>query len=220
MDIMDLCEKMGIENEDGFVGFNIKLPSFNDFSEFVGYVNDIEFILTKCPFLQCNEEKIEFKNVDICSTWLTFAINGVLLTAGISILLNNITSFVDKCIILRSHYLTAEKQKLDLENDKRNKQDKEVIRKYITELYKHEVDFAISSLEESTGYKIENKDGDEYLRITQCMDKMGILLEKGLQIHAAIDSPQEIKALFGPLEMKYIGYQKKLELLEKKDANE
>ena len=98
-DTVDLYEKMGIDTEER-VGLDIKLPKFNDFSEFVKYINDIEFVLTKCPFLQDNNEKLIFENVDVGSTWLTFLVIGGAVTASGSVLLNNIASFVDKCIII------------------------------------------------------------------------------------------------------------------------
>lgn len=110
-------------------------------------------------------------------------------------------------------------QQQDIEREKRNAAEKEVIIKYLTETHKKQVDVAIKELEAATGYKVENKDGDERLRIEQCMERLGILLEKGLQIYAAIDTPDEAKALFQPLEMKYLEYQKKIELLEVKEEH-
>lgn len=219
-DIEDLCEKLGIEDNLSQPGVDVKLPFYNDFSEFVSYVNDLEFVLTKCPFLQSTEQKIEFKNVDVGSTWLTFVIAGAAIVTG-SALINNLTAFVDKAIIVRSHHLTVEKQKLDLEHQKYTQAEKEAILKYITDSHKTLVELTIKELEELTQHPIENRDGDEILRIEQCMDRMGTLIEKGLQIHASIDSPPETKALFSPLEMKYLEIEKKTQLLEtKKESND
>ena len=216
IDIVDLCEKMGI-SESGECGLDIKLPHYSDFTEFVKYVNDINFIFSKCPFLSCDDEKLEFRNVDVGSTWLTFAITGAVVIGGTSVLLNNIAAFIDKCIVVLSHYLSTEKQKVDLEKQERSESEKEVILKYIENLYANEVETAIAELEKSTGYTVENQDGDERMRIIQCIERMGNLIEKGLQIYAAIDSSEENKVLFQPLEMKYIEYQKNLKLLESKD---
>lgn len=215
-DTVDLYEKMGIDTEER-VGLDIKLPKFNDFSEFVKYINDIEFVLTKCPFLQDNNEKLIFENVDVGSTWLTFLVIGGAVTASGSVLLNNIASFVDKCIILRSHFLTTQKQKVELEAEKRDKAEKEIISKYIDDLYKNLVDSTIKELEKTTNHTVKNEDGDEFGRIEQCFDKMGVLIEKGLQIRASIDSPNATQALFEPLEMKYLEVDNALKLLEKKE---
>ena len=218
-DTVDLYEKMGMDTEER-VGLDIKLPKFNDFSEFVKYINDIEFVFTKCPFLQDNNEKLIFENTDVGSTWLTFFVIGGAATVGGSVLLNNIASFVDKCIILRSHFLTTQKQKAELEAQERKEAEKEVISKYIDDLYKNSVDLAIKELEETTNYTVKNEDGDEFGRIEQCFDKMGSLIEKGLQIRASIDSPNEAQALFEPLEMKYLEIDNALKLLEKKEEKE
>lgn len=107
-DTMDLYEKMGLNTEER-IGIDIKLPKYRDFSEFVQYVNDLEKILTKCPFLQAENEELVFDNVDVGSTWLSFVVVANIAIAGGSVLLNNIAAFVDKCIVLRSHYLTLKK---------------------------------------------------------------------------------------------------------------
>lgn len=215
IDIMDLYQKMGVETEEK-IGLDIKLPKYSDFGEFVKYINDIDFIFSKCPFLRSDDERLEFENVDVGSTWLTFFVIGATIT-GESILLNNIAAFIDKCIIIRSHYLSCEKQKHDLEVEKQNEDEKAIILKYIDNLYKKEVACAIKDLEEITNYKVENRDGDEIGRIEQCMGKLGGLIDEGLQICSTIDSPKEVKALFEPIEMKYLAVSEKLKLLEEKE---
>lgn len=214
-DTMDLYEKMGLNTEER-IGIDIKLPKYRDFSEFVQYVNDLEMIFTKCPFLQAENEELVFDNVDVGSTWLSFVVAANIAIVGGSVLLNNIAAFVDKCIILRSHYLTLKKQKAQLEADERTEAEKETIRKYLEDMYKLQVDAAIKELEETTGHKVENKDGDENGRINLCMEKMGALIDLGLQIHSSIDSPKETQVLFEPLEMKYSQISDSLKLLEKK----
>lgn len=214
--IVDLYETMGM-NTDDERGLDIKLPKFNDFSEFVKYIEDIEFVLTKCPFLQDDNEKLIFENVDIGSTWLTFFVVGGISLFGVSVLLNNVAAFIDKCIVIRSHYLTIQQQKNELEAEKSDEAEKRIISKYLDNLYKKEVDSAIKELEETTKHKVKNDDGDEFGRIEQCFEKMGNLIEKGLQIRANINSSKETRALFEPLEMKYIEVDNTLKLLEKKE---
>lgn len=210
--VMEIYEEIGQEKEKK-VGLDIKLPEFTDFSEFAKDIGEIEYVLTKCPFTQSAEEELKFENVDVGTTWLTFFIAGAALTGG-SILLNNIAAFVDKCIIIRSHYLLTEKQKNDLEKEKKEAKEKEIILKYIDKMYRKEVDDAIAELEEVTTYRVV--DLDERDRIRLAMEKMGALIDKGLQIYSTIDSPSEVKNMFAPLEMKYIEIGKKMELLEEK----
>lgn len=218
-DTMDLCEKMGMDTNDR-TGIDIKLPKYHDFSEFVKYVNDIEFVLTKCPFLKTHDETLTFDNVDLGSTWLTFCIIAGSAVAGGSVLLNNIVAFVDKCIVIRSHYLTLQKQKHELEQDQRAADEKATISKYLDEMYEKQVDMVITDLEEITKCKVKNEDGDEMGRINLCFEKMGELIDKGLQIRSSVDAPKEAQALFKPLEMKYLQISNSLKLLENKDENE
>ena len=216
--IIDLYESMGMDKDmDEKAGLDIKLPPYNDFSEFTGYVKDLEFVLTKCPFFNINEEQLKFSNVDVGSSWLTFFVVAGVAVAGGSVLLNNIAAFMDKCIILRSHYLTTQKQKQDLQSEKKAIEHKEAILSYIESIYQKEVDQAIQEMEEITGYNVKNRDGDEKARIEMCFSKMGDLIDKGLQIYSTIDSPKETKELFKPLEMKYISADDELKLLTKKE---
>ncbi len=212
--IIRLYESMGCE-DDETIDVDFLLPECEDFSKFVHYVKELDFILTKCPFLQSKEEKIQFKNVDVGSTWLSFAIIGGGVLVG-SILLNNLAAFVDKCIVVRSHYLTCQKQKADLESEEENKEKKKIILEYIENTYKKVIDCAIDDLEKTTNYTVKNEDGDEPQRIKQCIEKMGELIENGLRIYSAIDAPEEARALFEPLEMKYLTVGKEVKVIEEK----
>lgn len=114
----------------------------------------------------------------------------------------NTAAFIDQCMVIRSHYLTIQEQRRAIENDEIEQQQREAILGYIDLLYKRQVDEAIREMEEISGHEIV--DGDERGRAEQSFEKLGKLLDKGLQIYSSIDSPQETKALFEPLEMKYL----------------
>ena len=84
-------------------------------------------------------------------------------------------------------------------------------------MYQKQVDVAISELEEKTSYKVKNEDGDEPQRIKKCIESMGSLIEQGLRIYSAIDAPKETKALFAPLDMKYISVDESVKVIEDKN---
>lgn len=217
--IIELYEGMGLAEENK-LGMDIKLPKFRDFSEYASYISDLNFIFTKCPFLQTENENMQFANVDVGSTWLTFFVVGSASILTGSIFLNNLAAFVDKCIIIRSHYLTTKKQKQDLEIKEKDEKKREIISGYLDNMYKGEVEKAIRELEDVTGCPVENSDGDEYRRIERCFDLMGKLIEQGLKISASIDAPSEVQALFQPLEMKYLSIGETQKLLEENGKNE
>ncbi|MCD8362730.1 MAG: hypothetical protein LUC98_07190, partial [Lachnospiraceae bacterium] len=214
--IIDLYESMGIANES-CAGIDVKIPKCDEFTEYVEYLKKLDFIFTKCPFLNIGEEKLKFQNVDVGSNWLTFVVTAVGAAVGGSYLLNNLAAFVDKAIIVRSHYLTMKAQERQLEREERNDNDRKIIMDFIKQTYKDSVDASIKDLESSTKYEVQNKDGDEYNRIQKSLEDMGEMVEKGLEIYSTIDSPREAKALFEPLEMKYLKAIETLALTDKEE---
>lgn len=214
--IIGIYEETGLQKKE-MIGIDIKFPVSGNFSDFRKDIDELDFIFTKCPFFQDEKESLRFDNVDIGSFWLTFVVIGAAITGG-SILLNNIAAFVDKCIIIRSHYLTVQQQKANMEKAQVEEKEKEEVIKGFNRYYKIVVDNAIKELEEITNCKLQ--DGDERGRVEQSFEKMGKLIDKGMQIYATIDSPKEAKVLFEPLEMHYLDVSSKLKLLEDKKEEE
>lgn len=211
--IIDLYESIA-GNKEKVPGIDIKLPSTNNFTDFKRIIDEVEFIITKCPFFHHKTESLKFAGIDVGSQWLSFVISGISIVTSGSILLNNIAAFIDKCIIIRSHYLTTESQKQLIENSAKEQDEKEELIKSITKVYNMQVDNAINELERETEYKIS--DGDERGRVEQALQRTIDLIDKGLQILASIDTKQETKALFEPLEMQYLAIENKLKVIEDK----
>ncbi len=215
--IINLYESMDLHARE-LPGLDIKIPDCNNFTDFKKMITEIEFIITKCPFTQHETETLRFEGVDVGSQWISFAVSGIATIAAGSILLNNIAAFIDKCIIIRSHYLTTKQQKLEIERSSIEQGEKDELLKNINKIYKIHIENAIKELEEKTGCKIS--DGDERGRAEQSLQKMGELIDKGLQIYSSIDSPKETKALFEPLEMKYLSIEQELKAIEDKKNRE
>lgn len=214
--IINLCESLGLDNEE-IIGLDVKLPVNNSLTDLKGYISDLEFVFTRCPYFKSEEESIEFRSIDIGSVWLNFVVVGGVLGAG-SIILNNIAAFIDKCIILRSHYLTTLQQKNELEKAKMENDERKAIFESLDKMYKIMVDNAINELEKACDCK--SKDGEERGIVEQSVYKIIKLMNEGLQIYSAIDSPKEVKALFEPLEMKYLTLNNELKLIEKDNNQE
>ena len=215
--IINIYESLGLSQEET-IGIDVKLPVTGDFSDFKKVIDDLEFIFTKCPFFGSKTENLRFDGLDIGSTWLTFAITGTSVLVTGSILLNNIAAFIDKCIALKSHRLTIQQQKEEIEKSRREQKEKEEIITYLDRVFKIQVENAIKELEEIAEYELS--DGDEKGRVVQSFEKLEKLIDKGLQIYSTIDSPPEVKLLFKPLEMKYLSIVEELEAIEKKDNEE
>lgn len=203
-------------HDEELIGLNIKLPINENFTDFKANIDDLEFFLTKCPFFQSDEETLKFKSVHNGSILLTFIVIGMSVVTG-SVILNNIAAFIDKCIIVKSHKLTTQKQMQEIERSNVEQGEKNEIYKYLEKIYKIEVENALKELEQDLNYEI--KDGDERGRAEQSIEKFNKLIDKGIQIYSTIGSPEETRALFEPLEMKFLSLREEIEQLriEKKD---
>lgn len=208
-----MYESTGFDCEEK-IGLNVKFPLSKNFSEFRRNIDELDFIVTKCPFFQNDNETLYLDSIDIGSFWITFAVVGA--TVAGSVLLNNIAAFIDKCLVIRSHHLTIQEQKMAMERSKLEQKEKEDALKSLNQVYQLFVENAIRELEETTKHQIQ--DGDERGRVEQSIEKFNKLIDKGLQIYATIETPNETKALFEPLEVKYVSLAKKLELLEEKQG--
>lgn len=210
--IIQLYESME-QNEQG-IGLDIKIPKTDDITEFKEYIDDLEFIFTQCSIFRSDDANIKLRSVDIGSIWLVFSIIGI----DACVLLNNIATFINKCLAIRSCRLTCERQEQEIKKSEYDQKVKEDMINNIAKVYKISVTNAMKELEETTGCHIQ--DGDERGRAEQSLEKLEKLIDKGLQIYASIDSPPETKALFEPLEMHYLSIAEELKRIEKKPDDE
>lgn len=207
-----LYETMGYNNKES-IGIDIKIPKIGSITDLKTYIDGLEFVFTKCPFLQSKSERLELRTVEHGSIWLVFTVVGVTVAVG-SILLNNIAAFIDKCFVIRNHKLICESQRQCIEIMEVDQKEKEEMLKNINKVYKIMIKKTIKEFEECTGYQLQ--DGDEEGRAEQSFERMIKLLDQGLQIYSSINSPEEIKAVFAPLEMHYLDIQKGLKQIEEK----
>lgn len=210
--IISLYETIYGQNE-GSIGLDIRIPGTDNLTELKKYIDGLEFVLTKCPFFQSNEESLKLQAVDNGSIWLIFGVAGFSAVAG-SILMNNIAKFVKICIDIKNDLKDIRKKEQLLKQSELEQKEKEEIFKSLNKLYKIAVKNAVNEMVRSTGRHLQ--DGDEQGRAEQSFERMVKLLDKGVQIHSAINSPEEVKELFEPLEQHYLSIEKELEKIEEK----
>lgn len=185
--IIELYESMNIEN-DGY-GIDIKLPPCEDLKEYISFLRDIDFIFSQCPFLQCNDEVVKFGAVDVGSNWLKLTV----VAASTFYILTNTASLVDKALVLRSHYVTIQQQEEMLKSQEiKNSMAQEQI-ELLNTLRSLYVKQAISEMEQATE---KTYDPEEYDKAERSLDKLIMLLDKGCEIYATLDSPEDVQALF------------------------
>lgn len=185
--IIELYESMNIKNGEN--GLDIKLPPCDDLEDYISYLKDIEFIFSQCPFLQCENEILKFGSVDVGSNWIKLT----LATASTCMILNNTAALMDKALILRSHYVSIQQQEeilksIQLKNELTTSQIDT-----FNLLRKTYMDTTISLLENDLG-KLDNP--EERDKAERSLEKLELLLDKGCEIYATLDAPQEVQALF------------------------
>lgn len=217
-DAINLYESLQLENtENRAIGLDIKLPVCQEFSDLKKCIDELDFILYKCPFFQTKEETLKFETFDVGSSWIFFACVGIAIGTS-SRILNNIAAFVDRCFIIKSHSVNLQEQKAQLEQLEFENKKKQDILEGIEAIYHKQVENVIKDLETETGITL--KDGEEQGIVIKAFEKANALIEKGLQIHATIDSPKENKVLFDPIETKYLSIENELKLLAQKDQED
>lgn len=186
--IVNFLEMLGFNEQQ--LGFDVKMPPTEDFDEFVNNISMLQKILNQCPYLNIDGEVIKIQSVDIGSIWFEFAV----IATGASILLHNLAKLVDKCVKIRSHYLTTKHQeevyrKLNIEND--------FLEKLVAineKIYNKFVDDAIEELKtDIPNVPLTNEDKN---RVQFTLKNLITLMDKGMEIYASIDAPDEVKELF------------------------
>lgn len=188
--IIDMYESINpnkMINEE--YGFDIKMPEFYDLGEFAKCIEDLNFIIKQCPYLNDKDGQIKYGTIDVGSTWLTFAIGGAAATTIIS----NLAKIVDNAIKMKSHITTVKMQEEAL----RTLEVKDEIAAEVLEAYKKAnrvlTQNAVTELERELG---ELNDGEERDKVGKTLEKLAFWMDKGMQIYSSIDAPTEIKDVF------------------------
>lgn len=173
--IIELYEGMTISDNTN-IGFDIKMPKTDCFSEYVSNLKDLDFIISQCPLLKNDDGEIKFEGVDVGSTWLIFGIAGVTL-----VILKSIAVLLDKTIVLKSHLTSIKQQEEILTTMRKKNQLLEEEIKIFRELKDYYINNAVDELEQECDYKF--KDGEEKDKTKKSMEKLIVLLDKGMEIY-------------------------------------
>lgn len=173
-------------------GFDIKLPPDISLSDLSKCTKDLDTIFSTCPLFTNQENKIKFTAVDVGSMWFTFLVIGT--TAVITLRL--IAELVDKALVIRSHYLTSREQEervrsLQLGNDAL--ENAMAVNKQITKGLLTKV-----STELAEEHNITNP--EDLGRLRNSIQLMADWMDKGMEVYASVQAPDETKAVFPPIE--------------------
>lgn len=188
--IVDAYEVLGVKGSyETSSGFDIKLPQFRDIGEFAKCLEDINFIITQCPYLRSDDGQIKYDSIDIGSAWITFLVVGT--SAGI--LLAHLGKLVDMAVKIKSHVITVRMQEEALRSLTLKNETATEIFEAFNKTNKILMDQCIGDLKQELG-KLQN--GEEEGKAQKSLEKLAYWMDKGLQIYSTLDAPQEIKDLF------------------------
>ena len=182
--IVNVCEGYGYADEE-YVGFDIKVPDQRDFSSITKNLNDFNKIMKQSPFLNKCDAVIEYRKIDLGSTWIEFGIRG----AAAASLLHIFAKFVDNCIKILSHKKNCQKQEAEY---RRMEIDNKLIES-MSEAHQKMTEALTNKYIEQLSGKL---DPEEQARAQLCFDMMVELLDKGMEIHHAITKNESNTLLF------------------------
>lgn len=187
IDMYETINPKKVIDED--YGFDIKMPEFDDLGEFSKCMEDLDFVMKQCPYLNDKDGQIKYGSIDVGSTWLTFIIVGV----GATTIMTNLAKIVDAAIKIKSHITTVKMQEEAL----RSVEIRDEIAAEVLDAYKKAnrvlTQKSVAELEQELG---ELKDGEEKDKAGKALEKLGYWMDKGMQIYSSIDAPVEIKDVF------------------------
>lgn len=187
IDMYETINPKKVIDED--YGFDIKMPEFDDLGEFSKCMEDLDFVMKQCPYLNDKDGQIKYGSIDVGSTWLTFIIVGV----GATTVMTNLAKIVDIAIKIKSHITTVKMQEEAL----RSVEIRDEIAAEVLDAYKKAnrilTQNSVAELERELG---ELKDGEEKDKAGKTLEKLGYWMDKGMQIYSSIDAPIEIKDVF------------------------
>lgn len=173
-------------------GFDIKLPPNISLSELSKCTKDLDTIFSTCPLFANQESSIKFAAVDVGSVWFTFLVGGVAAAATLRL----IAELVDKALVIRSHYLTTREQ----EEFIRSRHLGNELLENAMDLHKRMAKEMIEKLSEELATEHDISEPEEISRLKNSIQLMADWMNKGMEIYAAIQAPEEAKAVFPPVE--------------------
>lgn len=144
---------------------------------------------SQCPFLQYDNEVLKFDSVDVGSNWVKLTVA----TASTCLILNSVASILDKAIALRSHYISVQQQEELLRSQQIKNEIAEEDILLFKKLKSAGMDLIIKNAENEFGKSLNPEETDKAKR---SLDKLVMLLDKGCEIYATLDTPEDVQLLF------------------------
>lgn len=187
--VIDLYESM--ERGDAREGIDIKIPKCDSLKEYIQYMKDIDFVFSQCPFISKSDEEIVFNTVDVGSMWLSFFIKA---TAGKHFILTTLSKMSELAIKIKLNNAFIKQQDEMLKTMKQKNEIGDEVIDVFKKMKEQLLNEAVEELEAECGLEITDPEDKDRARRT--LETYTTLIEKGVEIYSAIETPEEIKVQF------------------------
>lgn len=206
--IISLYESMEVGESN--CGIDVKIPRCDSLKEYMDYLKEIDFIFSQCPYLRIDDDEIKFKNTDVGSQWLSFAVG----VAGGFGILNNLAKLLERAIAMKSYLKTIKQQDEILKTMQlKNEVAGETIEVF-KKMKRMTMEGYVDEIETELG---ELNNGEERGKVEKSLEKLVMLIDKGVEIYSSIEAPNEVKALFPMSENNILLPDNIVKLLEMKE---
>lgn len=210
--VIELYES--IQNGEAQEGIDIKIPNCASLKEYIQYMKDIDFVLSQCPFISKSEEEIVFNTVDVGSMWLSFFVKAA---AGSYAILSTISKMTELALKVKSNNVVIKQQEEMLETMRQKNDVGQEVIDVFKKMKDKMLDESVSELEQECNMNITEP--EERDRARRSIDTLAELIEKGVEIYSAIETPEEIKVLFPFVDDSPTIPEGLLKLIESKEDN-
>lgn len=187
--VIELYESM--DKGEAQEGIDIKIPKCASFKEYIQYMKDIDFVLSQCPFISKIDEEIVFNTVDVGSMWLSFFVKA---TAGKHLILGTLSKMSELALKVKSNNIVIKQQEEFLKTmQQKNEIGQEVIDTF-KKMKEKMLDESVTELEQECDMNVTDPEDRDRARRT--IATLAELIEKGVEIYSAIETPEEIKVQF------------------------
>ena len=188
--IIDLY--MSIKETTDKSGIDIYIPPCKYLKEYIAILKDIDFIISQCPFLQSNEEELQYNGTDVGSDWITLVVVATGVVSGSFYILNNFAELTKKVQEISVRFQKIKQNEEMLKTMRiRNELLEELHEAFANE--RNEIlKEAVVDLKERLG---NLNDGEEEGKVLVSIEKYSNLLDRGVKFYSSIESPREIKEL-------------------------
>lgn len=181
--VIDLYESLGYDDAEN--ALEVQIPGGLELKKLADMIDDLNFIFNQCPLVEKDSTTSNLLRTDVGSIWLILVGTTAFLTSVGYLMSVTVKAKADIVGIKQAqaiyHEMDLKGNSLETVTNALKEQEKIIMNKYVKEL------------EDMTGKELNPEEED---KVEKCIEKLDDLINTGVKIYAAIDTPREVQILF------------------------